>query len=401
MYPVFFTFEVTLIFRLGVYRLKKTSLQMIFMRFVYSTFKSFIFIFVNIYLWQSGKDIKAVALFNLFNYVAAFLAFFIANRVAYKNLKLNYLFSSLSFISLFGITAILQEDVSNFSVLIGVLGGIGDGLFFFNLNLYQANSLNKDQGQKFMSVLGIITKISSIITPIISGFIIEKYGFLNMLYALIFLVFLQVINASMLPNEKVEVLAKFNIKRIFKNKGYRNILIPHTLHAPYGQFIIMANSVFLYSFAKSESLMGMLNSSFAIASIILYYLYIKVRNYFPRKKIMLLGAISLSLAIGLLLKPSFSTFIIFSLSVSIGEAFFNKPLTGIQLYATKKYSDSLDEVLGNIAIRVFLLTTGRSLFYILTYFFYTGNSSNLFKIFIIYSMLSPIVSYVLSKEEIE
>ncbi|MBF8984210.1 hypothetical protein IZY60_11750 [Lutibacter sp. B2] len=380
--------------------MRKTSQQMILMRLVYSIFKSFVLIFVNIYLWKTGKDIKVVAIFNICNYIAAFFSFYIANRIAMKNMKLNYLFSSLSFISLFVLTVILGDHISRYAMMIGILGGFGDGLFFFNLNVFQAGQLSRDDGDQFMSVMGIVTKISAIITPFISGLIIEKYGFLNMVYVLIILLLFQIGNALMLPSSKINTVAKINFNNIIDNNSFKRLLMTNTTHSPYGEFTIMVNSVFLYSFAKSESLMGVLNSSFAISSIILYYVYIKVQKKVKRKKLMFIGAISLVFSILLLYKPSFLTFILFGLTISIGDAFFNKPLVGIQLYTCRKYSKEEDEMLGNLLTRVFLLTTGRSLFYIMIYFFFIDYSSLIFKIFIIYNVCIPFINYNLCREEI-
>ncbi|MGF7059749.1 MFS transporter [Brassicibacter mesophilus] len=378
----------------------KNSKKMVIMQLVFSIFKSFVLIFVNIYLWKTGKNIKAVAVFNIFNYIAAFVSFYLGNRVALKNTKLNYLMSSLCFILLFVVTSIMGDNISNYAILIGILGGFGDGLFYFNLNVFQASDLNRDQADSFMSIIGIVTKISSVVTPIISGITIEKFGFAKMAYVIIILLIIQIANAITLPNRKIEYVAKPNFKHMFSIKSYRRVILTHLVHTPYGQFIIMANSVFLFSFAKSESLMGLLNSLFAISGIILYYTYIKVQKKVSRNKLMFIGAIALGLSMSLLFRPSFTTFVVFSLSISIGDAFFNKPLTGIQIYVSGKYGRTDDELLGNLVFRTFLLTVSRTIFYLLIYFFYVDNSSFIFRILLVHNIISPFLSYFLCKEEI-
>lgn len=377
----------------------KNTKKMILMELIFSIFKSFVLIFVNIYLWKTGKSIKAVAIFNIFNYIAAFISFYIGNVIALKSSKLNYLLSSSFFIMLFAITAIMGDEISKYAVLIGILGGFGDGLFYFNLNFFQASELKRNQVDSFMSAVGIVSKLSSIITPIISGLIIEKFGFAHMTYVLIGLLILQIINAISLPNRKIEYLAKVNLKKIFKEKDYKKVLSTHLIHTPFGQFIIMANSVFLYSFAKSESLMGVLNSAFAVSAILFYYIYMKMQRRYPRKKLMMVGAVALALSVSLLFKPSFMTFVLFSMTISMGDAFFNKPLTGIQVYSAKKYGSNDEELLGNLVFRVSLLTISRSVFYILILLFYVDSSSFIFKALLVYNILSPILSYTLIREE--
>lgn len=381
--------------------MNKNMKKMVLMQLVYSIFKSFVLIFVNIYLWKAGKSIKAVAIFNIFNYIAAFVAFYIGNKIALKSTRLNYLLSSTFFILLFALTAILGDEISRYSVLIGILGGFGDGLFFFNMNVFEASELERDEIDSFMSAVGIVGKLSSIITPVISGIVIEKFGFIYAVYMLILLLVVQMANALTLPNTKIKYLAKINIKKILSHKDYKKVLATHLIHTPFGQFLIMANSVFLYSFAKSESLMGFLNSAFAISSMLLFYIYMRAQKKYPREKLMFAGSLALALSVSLLFNPSFFSFVLFSLTISVGDAFFNKPLTGIQVYTAKKYGESHEELLGNLVFRVSLLTISRTIFYLLIFFFYVDNSSTIFRLLIIYNIASPILSYILCHKEMQ
>lgn len=382
------------------YYMKRYTIQMLFMRLIYSIFKSFVLIFVNIYLWKTGKSIDAVALFNIFNYLGATLSFYLGNIIALKNTKYNYLLSSISFISLFALTAIYGDKISTISMLIGILGGFGDGFFFFNLNTFQASELDKNEMDRFMSLLGIISKVSSILTPGISGLIIYNYGFMTMIYVLIFLVTLQFVNSLFMPNSKTEAMAKINFKAIKNNKHFRNTIATHCIRAPYSQFSIVANSVFIYYFAKSELQTGYLNSFFAIASVILFMIYQFSQKKVSRKRLMLIGAIAHSLAMLLLFKPTLITFVIYSLSLSIGGAFFGHPLTGLQIHTSKKYSNSQEEMLGNLISRVFMLTAGRVSFFVLLLLFYKDFNSPIYYVFLVYNVGIPLVSYWLVKEEI-
>ncbi|SFI19456.1 hypothetical protein SAMN05192551_10845 [Tindallia magadiensis] len=375
--------------------------KMVFSQAIYSIFKSFIMIFVNIYLWQTGESIQGVALFNMFNYTAAFLSFYIANKIALVNMKLNYIGSSLAFIMLFTITAIFQEGVNDYAALMGIFGGIGDGLFFFNMNYYQAYQLDREEADTFMSMVGMVTKASSIGTPVLSGIVISRFGFNAMIYVLLLLVTAQMVNGIFLPKTNIQSMFRINIKKMFRCKDQKRILLTHAIHAPYGQFIIMANSVFLYSFTRSEVVMGYLNTAFAIASILLYMVYLKLRSHFTRKTLTQIGVLALGLSIAVLFKPDFWTFVVFSLTVGLGDAFFNKPLTGAQIYYAKQYSEDERDVLGNLATRVLLLTTGRCIFYLLVFFFYEDYTSPIFTIFLGYNLISPYVSYRLAKKQME
>lgn len=380
--------------------MKKSTKQMIFMRTIYSIFKSFVLIFINIYLWQSGKSIDAVAIFNICNYLGATISFYLGNVIALKNSKFNYLLSSSSFIALFALTAIFKESIADYAVIIGFLGGFGDGFFFFNQNTFQADKLDKEEMDQFMSVMGAINKAASIITPFVSGIIIVKYGFITMVYTLLVLVIIQFVNGLFMPNTHIDSLAKINLAKILKNKKTRKVFLIHAVRAPYSQFSIVSSSVFLFAFAKSESLMGALNSTFAITSMCLFYIYRYAQRFRKKKDLMLFGAIAHSLAVILLLKPTFVTFIIYNIALSIGGAFVGSPTTGLQLYTAKKYSEDQAEMLGNLFIRVIFLTTGRVIFYLLLLMFYKDLSSPIFYVIVLYNFVIPIVSYKMIEDEI-
>lgn len=384
----------------GVITIKNDIRMMIVMRLIYSIFKSFILIFVNIYLWKTGKSIQAVAVFNIFNYIAASASFYVGNLIALKNIRYNYILSSMSFMIAFAMTAYFGEDVSQYALIIGLLGGCGDGFFFFNLNSFQASKLNADDMDRFMSIIGGLNKASSIFTPLISGIIIESFGFLTMVNILLVLIVLQVILSFRMSSHNVEALGIIKWDRIFKNRKYRHILITNASMSPYSQFASMANSVFLFTLTASESIIGIINSSFSLISIFMFILYRYLLRFNSRKFWMGIGALVSSLLLTLLIKPTISTFIIYGALISFGSALYQTPLVGVQLRSSKIHSDNEAEMLGNLFMRVLMLNIGRVIFFTLVYFFYVDFASPIFIGFLIYNFFTPLVSYQLSKESI-
>jgi len=384
----------------GVIMIKNDIRMMIVMRLIYSIFKSFILIFVNIYLWKTGKSIQAVAVFNIFNYIAASASFYMGNFIALKNIRYNYILSSMSFMIAFAMTAYFGEDVSRYALIIGLLGGCGDGFFFFNLNSFQASKLNADDMDRFMSIIGGLNKASSIFTPLLSGIIIESFGFLTMVNILLVLIVIQVILSFRMPSHNVEALGIIKWDRIFKNRKYRHILITNASMSPYSQFASMANSVFLFTLTASESTIGILNSSFSLISIFMFILYRYLLRFNSRKFWMGIGALVSSLLLTLLIKPTISTFIIYGALISFGSALYQTPLVGVQLRSSKIHSDNEAEMLGNLFMRVLMLNIGRVIFFTLVYFFYVDFASPIFIGFLIYNFFTPLVSYQLSKESI-
>jgi hypothetical protein len=355
---------------------------------------------VNIYLWQAGKDITVVAVFNIFNYLGATLSFYLGNIIALKHMRYNYIFSSLSFILAFGITAAMGAGVTQYALLIGILGGFGDGFFFFNLNTFQADELDKEEMDQFMSIIGALNKASAIVTPIVSGIVIERFGFVVMVNILMVLLVAQLGLSFKMPDKQIDGLAKIDFKRTFERSAYGKVLWTNTVKAPYQQFTNMANSVFLFTLMTRESLIGVLNSSFAFISILMFVLYRFMLKKITRKRAMLYGAFSSSAVFLLLIKPSLVTFIIFGTMVSLGNAFFNTPMVGLQLHAAKVYSTNQAELLGNLMHRVIMLNAGRIVFFGLIYFFYEDFTSPIFAVFLVYNLLSPFLTYRLAREEI-
>lgn len=272
--------------------------------------------------------------------------------------------------------------------------------FFFNLNTFQALELDKDEIDQFMSMMGVFSKFTNIAAPIITGVIIELYGFKFMVIILIILVMIQFVLSLMMPSNRIKTVGKINFNKLKTRKNFRKILLTHSIRAPYSQFTILANSVFIFTFVGSESIMGMLNSIFSVASIILFVTYRYMQRFYSKRKLMFIGAIGHSLAMLVLFKASFITFVIYSVAISFGTAFFSTPLTGIQVHTAKKYSETQEEMLGNLMSRVIMLTLGRSSFYLLILLFYKDLNSNIFIVFVLYNMISPLISYFLVKDEI-
>ncbi len=380
--------------------LSRESKMMILMRLIYSVFKSFVLIYINIYLWKVGKSIQAVAVFNIFNYIAATGSFYLGNIIALKNMRYNYILSSLSFMFAFALTGFFSETISSYAIIIGLLGGCGDGLFFFNLNSFQSSQLDTESIDKFMSINGALNKASSIITPLVSGFVIEFYGFRVMTFMLLIFIFIQLILSFNMSSHKVTVLGDVNIKKLFVKDQYRKVLISNLLMPPYSQFTAIANSVFLYSVVVRESVIGFINSGFSIFSIFMFIMYRRALVYKSRKQLMFWGSLACTIIIMLMFKPSIYTFIAYGFLTSIGAALFQTPLVGVQLRSAKKHSVNEADMLGNLMLRVILLNTGRIVFFVLLYNFFDDYTSPIFSVLLVYNMFVPLMSYSIVRDEI-
>jgi len=379
---------------------KREFNMMILMRLIYSVFKSFVLIYINIYLWKVGKSMKAVAVFNIFNYIAATGSFYLGNIIALKNMRYNYILSSLSFMVAFGLTGLFSETISSYAILIGLLGGTGDGLFFFNLNSFQSSQLDSESIDRFMSINGGLNKASSIITPLVSGLVIEFYGFRVMTAILFGFIVVQFLLSLNMSSHKVTVLGKVNFKKVFRPDAYQKVLMSNLLMPPYSQFTAIANSVFLYSFVARDSVIGFINSGFSVFSILMFITYRRALVFLDRKRLMLYGATACTLVILLMFSPSIYTFIAYGLLTSIGAATFQTPLVGVQLRSAKTHSENEADMLGNLMLRVILLNTGRVLFFILIYNFFDNYRSPIFLFLLVYNMMVPLISYRIVKDEI-
>lgn len=380
----------------------KTKINhMIAMNTIYSIFKSFILIFVNIYMWKTGKSMESVAIFNIFNYIAATVSFYLGNWVGLKNIRYNYLLSSIAFMLAFGLTAYLGEGISQYAIVIGILGGFGDGFFFFNLNTFQAGKLEPDAMDYFMSISSALKKVFSIVTPIVSGFVIEVLGFNAMLYSLLFLIAIQLYLSARTESHSIDSICKIDPKKILANKQQVKMLWTNIIISPYTQFTALANSVFLYSIVAREAIIGTLNSAFSVFSILMFALYRFLQRKFDRKSLMLFGSIASSVVLIMLLWPNIWTFIIFGMLMNVGAAMFQTPLVGVQLRSTKENADTEAQMLGNLLVRVIVLNTGRVIFFGFVYFFYDDFTSPIFNLFLIYGMIAPLLSYWIGRKSIE
>lgn len=250
-------------------------------------------LFFNIYVLKIVNDIGFIIKVNLVS-----LAFgFIFNTIILKfinNKNAKYIYGS-SFVILvvcIGLLLGLKEIIVKYIYLFKILYSLGSVAYAGPLEMVIMGSNNHKTFSSFQATMSILDNIAAIFTPLISGFIIEKFSY-NVLFvilvveAIIIIITSTKISKFYIEDRKTNIVEFWNkakgykhIKDIYRCMFYRRI-------SSQGAITDLL-PIILFLKLGSEFSVGTYSSIFAILSICALYLLklvnrknIKKRFYVP------------------------------------------------------------------------------------------------------------------------
>jgi len=181
--------------------------------------------FVNVFLIRATEgNIILMILQNMTNFITLLCAYVIGSKLLVKIpittiLKLGVGFMSLYYIAIL----ILQENVANFLIPLGVFSGAGSGLFWFSTNLLIGHIVKEDEQGRYFSYQQIAGFVLGIITPALSGFIIMQFTDLTGYYLLfcVALIFFAIATLMVKRVSGFVVAKKIRVIEVLKLKNNR------------------------------------------------------------------------------------------------------------------------------------------------------------------------------------
>ena len=142
--------------------------------------------FVNVFFIRATDgNIALIITQNMIHFLALLIAFVGASKLLVKIpittiLKLGIGAMSFYYIAIL----ILQENVGNFLIPLGLFNGAGGGLFWFSINLLIGNTVKESEQGRYFSYQQTAGFVLGILTPAFSGFIIMQFSDLMGYYLL-------------------------------------------------------------------------------------------------------------------------------------------------------------------------------------------------------------------------
>lgn len=257
----------------------------------------------------TNENIGAVAIYYIIDYFITGIFIYILSFFLKKYKLSNIYRIGIVLKCIFVIIIVfLKQDIQNYLVLIAFILGIAETAYWGpcdNLVGYVTNNENRTKYTANKKILGSIIKI---IMPVILGTSIELFTFYKVSTYVLILAIIQVIVSLFIKVEN-ENNEKFNLKGFLnslKNNPQKdrlkNIYKVSIIYGVLLNLIPTLVTIIIMMTFKTNFQLGVLNTLFAICSMLVVYLFKKFYNTKNSKIILLVGGfISLASVISLIL----------------------------------------------------------------------------------------------------
>lgn len=234
----------------------------------------FFTLFFNIYILKIvNNDLSFIIKYTLFGVLAEFIiCYTILKFINSKNAKIIYKASFPLLILTILALLVFKENIVKYIFLFKILERLAEVCYSIPYELIVIGSNDNKTMSSFVANINILSSIATILTPIFSGFVIQKFSYymlfvILIIEALIIIVTSFKINDFTVSNKKLELRKFFNIAKnkkhiqnIYKCMFYRRISSQGA--------ITELLPIVLFLRLGTEMDLGTYNSIFAIISIL-------------------------------------------------------------------------------------------------------------------------------------
>lgn len=249
----------------------------------------FFTLFFNIYILKIvNNDLSFIIKYTVFGVILNLIMCYIVLRfINSRNAKIIYKSSFVLLVLSIGILLVFKEKIVNYIYVFKTIEIVAEACYASPYELMIIGSNNNKTMSSYIANLSILTAIATILTPIFSGFIIDKFSY-YMLFIILAIEVLVIISISFkikdftISDKKLELKKFFKltknkkqIKDIYKCMFYRRISSQGA--------IVELLPIILFLRIGTELNLGAYNSIFAVISIVSLQL-LKVANNKKIKK---------------------------------------------------------------------------------------------------------------------
>ena len=354
---------------------------------IISFFRKFIRVFFelffNIYILKIvNNDLSFIIKYTLFGVFAEFIILYtILKFINSRNAKIIYKASFPLLILNILALLVFKENIVNYIFLFKILERLAEASYSMPYELVVIGSNNNNTMSSFMANINILSAISTILTPIFSGFIIERFSY-YMLFAILILETLMIIAISFKIKDFTVSNKKLELKKFFKitkNKKHIQDIYKCMFYRRISSKGAMAELLPIILFLRlgTELNLGTYNSAFAILSIISLQILKIINNKKLKKDFYPCLAIIIFLSSLLVVyNSSFTTLLIYYILMnSLGTIIESESCSIV--YSAIRTEDLIEYKKEHILTYNIYMTIGQiisySLIYILYNYFYDVN----------------------------
>lgn len=323
-------------------RLEKRTIALIICEAVMSISKMFLDTFLVAYFFQlTNQNITVISIYYLLSYFITGVIFWLGGDIIKtKNQIKVFQYGMILNCIYILIIGILGERCKDFYILLGILYGISQGIYWIAGHALRSELIPFEDTKRYISINGIITQIIKIIFPIVIGTSIELTSFKEVAILIFILTVIQVIASTKLKhnNKKVEGFNLLHYLKKINKLGDKSNAVKCSYKLAFYEGInnsllnTLITLIIVMAFKTSFNL-GALTTVFSIFAIIANMVYKKYYNKKHAKIYIILCTVFPVLSvIGILIGINKETVIIYNVINSI----FITILTNIK--CTERYN---------------------------------------------------------------
>ena len=182
----------------------------------------FFTLFFNIYILKIvNNDLSFIIKYTLFGVFADFIiCYIILKFINSKNAKTIYKTSFPLLISNILLLLIFKENIVKYIFLFKILERLAEMCYSVPYELVVIGSNNNTTMSSFIANINILSSIATILTPVFSGFIIQKFSY-YMLFIILIIEALVIVAISFKIKDFIASDKKLEIREFFKKVKYK------------------------------------------------------------------------------------------------------------------------------------------------------------------------------------
>jgi MFS transporter, YQGE family, putative transporter len=326
--------------------------------------------FVSVYLWKAKNDFALIGWFAGIQQVAMAVTFWIMGKWVKEHNKMNALRLGVLVSALFyGLVLLLGQSAVSYVWLLGLVQGMGSGLFWLSFNVVYFEVTDPDSRDRFNGLAGLLGSGAGMLAPWLSGFLITRMSDTSgyrLIFSLSLAVFvLGAFTSFFLKKRKAEGHYQwfFFVQCIRGGDGvwkkmFLAMMAQGVREGVFG-FLI---SLMVYISTKNEMKLG--NFSLVTSAVAFVSFYLAGRLLKPRfrKWGMLLGVMGMIVVIvPFFWVVNYTTLLVFGIGTALFIPFYTVPVTSTSFDLIGRDAESASRREEFIVLRELGLNTGRML----------------------------------------
>ena len=322
--------------------------------------------FVNIFIWKQYNDLLVLGYYNAIVFLAQLISTVFAGKVAKSKDRVLVLRLGVVFYTFFYVAVLLTKNwpVEKI-ILLGILLGVGGGFYWLSFNLLCFEITSPETRDRFNGMVGMLASGGTLIGPMTSALIINKFNQNGYYYVFVLSLSLFVVaSVFSIFLHRRKRMGKFDLnvarQTSKKIKPFRLITWANFFQGLREGVFAFAITTYIFMVTNNELAIGKYMLINSILSIVFYYIvskYVKVKN---RKWSILIGAFFLFVSLFLLLGDiSYWNFIVYSIVIAIMYPFLLVPFQSLSYDIIGKLPNLVEYRLEYIVWKQLYLNSGR------------------------------------------